>query len=365
MIRTFSIMLLIFSTGFFLASWKTNIKTDQPEPLTTLSEYGFFTGKMNELQPAEDILPYDLNTPLFSDYAYKARFVKIPKGEKAVYMPDKVFEFPVGTVLIKNFFYYNDERKPAKGRKIIETRLLIRESAGWSALPYIWNEEQTEAYLELAGGSMPVSWTQKNGKKKELEYFVPNMNQCKGCHSYNISAASVVEEGMPVSGEMVPIGPAARHLNKNYDYATGTENQLAYWVKKDILTGLPAMTDIPRLPQADNALESNSLDARARAYLDINCGHCHYPYGPANTSGMFLHFAETDPAKWGVLKSPVSAGKGSGGRLFGIVPGKPDESILLYRMESTDPGEQMPEIGRHLVHEEGVKLIRDWILSMR
>lgn len=365
MIRTFSIILLIFATGFFMSSWKSDVDYSKSEPPATLSEYRFFKGKLNELQPAEDIIPYDLNTPLFSDYAYKARFVKVPKGEKAVYLPERVFDFPVGTVFIKNFFYYTDERKPAKGRKIIETRLLIHESTGWSALPYIWNEEQTEAYLEIAGGSKQVSWVQKNGKKKEFEYFVPNMNQCKGCHSYNISAASAVVEGMPVSGEIVPIGPAARHLNKDFDYATGTENQLEYWVKNGILKELPAVAAIPALPQAENILDAASLDAKARAYLDINCGHCHYPYGPANTSGMFLHYAETDPAKWGVLKSPISAGKGSGGRLFGIVPGKPDESILLYRMESTDPGEQMPEIGRHLVHEEGVKLIREWILSMR
>lgn len=365
MIRTFSIILLIFTACFFLSAWKPEANGKKLEPKINLSEYGFFTGPINQLIPAEDVIPYDLNTPLFSDYAQKARFVKIPKGEKVIYMQDKVLSFPVGTMIIKNFFYYLDERKPSKGRKILETRLLIHESTGWTALPYIWNEAQTDAVLEVAGGSQLVSWVQKNGKKREFEYFIPNMNQCKGCHSYNVSAASAIVDGMPASGEMIPIGPTARSLNKDFSYASGTENQLIHWEKIGILDSLPALDKVQRMPQADNPMDNASLEAKARAYLDINCGHCHNPYGPANTSGMFLNYSETDPAKWGVHKSPVSAGKGSGGRLFGIEPGKPDESILLYRLESTDPGEQMPEIGRHLVHEEGVKLIRDWITGLK
>lgn len=72
----------------------------------------------------------------------------------------------------------------------------------------------------------------------------------------------------------------------------------------------------------------------------------------------------TAPLALGIGKAPVAAGKGSGGRMFSIVPGSPDESILVYRIESTDPGVMMPEMGRRLVHEEGVSLIREWIQSM-
>lgn len=364
MIRTFFVTLVILTIAFFLSSLTPEAERQTQVP-DTLSGWNLFMGPLSRMEPALGVIPYDLNTPLFSDYAYKARFIRIPEGKKAQYRPDRVFVFPEGTVLIKHFYYPLDERKPAKGKRIIETRLLVLGPTGWDAYPYIWNAEQTEAYLDLAGGQQKVAWTRHNGRKSEFDYFIPHINQCKGCHSYNVSPAATTAAGQPVSGEIIPIGPAARHLNADFDYAEGRFNQLEYWEKKGILEGLPDMAEVPRLPRAHDPSDTHSPEEKARAYLDINCGHCHHPYGPANTSGMFLHYDEADPARWGVHKSPVSAGKGSGGRLFGIVPGKPEESILLYRMETTDPGEQMPEIGRQFVHDEGVKLIRDWIASMK
>lgn len=64
------------------------------------------------------------------------------------------------------------------------------------------------------------------------------------------------------------------------------------------------------------------------------------------------------------MKKPVAAGKGSGARLYDIVPGKPEESILLFRMESTNPGIMMPELGRSIIHQEGVALVSRWIQEM-
>ena len=107
-----------------------------------------------------------------------------------------------------------------------------------------------------------------------------------------------------------------------------------------------------------------SLDARARAYLDINCSHCHNPSGPADTSGLNLEPDAAGPAL-GTCKAPIAAGGGSGGRPYGIVPGKPEESITVFRMETTDPGKMMPELGRAVSHEEGVALITAWIAQMQ
>lgn len=337
--------------GFGIAGWQhAGPGPASPKWETTLSAYGFFEGPMAQLKPAKGVIPYDLNTPLFSDYAHKARFVKLPEGTTAKYNPKNVFDFPDGTYLIKVFYYPLDFRKPEKGRRILETRLLIRETDGWKNLPYIWNEAQTEAYLEVAGGRIDVSWKDLSGKKQKLEYVVPNMNQCKGCH---------------LNGDQItPIGPSARQLNGEYEYATGTENQLAYWSKSGMLSGLPSINEIPRLAVWDQA-QTGSLEERARAYLDINCGHCHQPQGPANTSGLFLNIHEKDPAKWGIMKAPVAAGRGSGGRQFSIVPGKSETSILPYRMESDDPGVQMPELGKKMIHTEGVALIKAWINQMQ
>ncbi|MEQ1734767.1 MAG: SO2930 family diheme c-type cytochrome [Bacteroidia bacterium] len=315
-----------------------------------LSEYGFFVGKLNDLKPAEGVLPYSLTTPLFSDYTQKSRFVIIPKGKTITYNATETFDFPVGTVIIKNFYYNNNDAKLSEGKNIMETRLLIRNENGWEALPYFWNEEQTEATLEVAGGERNVTWKDIKGKKQTYHYSSPNSNQCKGCHNRN--------------EVLLPIGPSARQLNGELAYSDGTtSNQLLKWKELGILTNLPAdMATVPKLANwQDNTA---SLNDRARAYLDINCAHCHRKEGPASTSGFYLLYNETNATTWGMYKTPVAAGKGSGGRLFDIVPGNANASIITYRMESTDPGEMMPELGRYFIHKEGAQLIKDWINAM-
>ena len=313
-----------------------------------LSGFGFFEGTTNELNPTSNVIPYTLNTPLFSDYAKKLRFIRFPEGMAANYHPDQVMDFPDGTAIIKTFYYHKDERTPEKGRHLMETRVLLKEEGEWTALPYIWNEEQSDAYLEVAGGRKNIQWRDQNGKKKKLEYVVPNMIQCKECHWRDKA--------------LVPIGPSARQLNRANNFESGIQNQLDYLSSHGYLAGLPNKEDIPKLAAWDDS--SQDLNARARAYLDANCGHCHNPKGPANTSGMFLNAHTSDDAKMGINKAPIAAGKGSGGRKYGIVPGNADASILVYRMQTLDPGMMMPEVGRKLRHEEGVSLIKEWINAM-
>lgn len=320
------------------------------KPFEKLSEYQFFTGALKELRPNDRVLPYDLNTPLFTDYAEKSRFVWMPEGTGAQYAEREAFTFPEGAVLIKNFYYSHDKKAPKQGRHIVETRLLINRGADWDAMTYIWNEEQTEAYLNRVGDILPVHWQDEDGAQVAIDYVVPNRNQCKGCHAYD--------------DQFTPIGPKARHLNKDYSYEDGTDNQLDRWAAVGYLSGYDPAAGSEKVPQWD-APDSGALHDRAIAYLDINCGHCHNPHGPAHTSGLNLTAHQEMNINLGIGKAPVSAGKGSGGRDYSIVPGQPDESILVYRMESTDPGAMMPEIGRVLVHEEGVALIREWIEQMK
>lgn len=319
-----------------------------PAPRMKLSEYGFFTGALKDQQPAKGVIPYHLNTPLFTDHAEKLRFVVVPEGTSVPYNDTAVFDFPVGTTLIKTFYYPTDYRDPSKGRRIMETRLLIHEEKGWRALPYIWNAEQTDAELDVAGETTTVSYVDAAGKKRSHAYVVPNMNQCKGCHNKQ--------------EKMMPIGPSAWQLNGDHDYGAARENQVAHWV------GAGIMQDPGKaLPKGVvwNDPSTGSLDERARIWLDINCAHCHRVDGPASSSGLHLGWQEKDPLKWGVEKTPVAAGRGSGGLRFSIVPGKPDESILLYRIRSSDPGVMMPELGRTQVQPEAVALIRDWIAEMK
>ncbi len=314
----------------------------------TLSEYHFFKGEMKNLVPAEGIIPYDLNTPLFSNYAEKARFIKLPFNQKAGYSSSSVFDLPIGTVLIKNFYYFLDARNPALGKNIIETRLLVNMNDGWHTYQYIWNKEQTEAVFEPIGDVTEVEYIDRDGKKIKTKYVIPSQPQCKGCHNRNDT--------------IVPIGIAARHLNGNYSYSSGIQNQLEYWQQHGMIE-LPSST-IPANAVWNNE-QSGTVEQRARAYLDINCGHCHNQNGPANTSGLFLDIHETNTTTLGIMKTPVAAGRGSGNLKYDIEPGKPEKSILIYRMNTTDPGFAMPEIGREQVHKEGVALISRWIKELK
>lgn len=320
-----------------------------PSQPDKLSAYGLFVGNGSTQEPAAGVIPYDLNSPLFTDYADKFRFVKLPRGTRAEYRDDAAFEFPVGTVITKTFAYPADARDPDSPRRLIETRILKRDPEGWVGLPYLWNKEQTEATLEVAGDTVDVAWIDDQGHERTNNYIIPNSNQCKGCHK--------------LGDDVVPIGPKARHLNRDFAYADGVENQLAHWTRVGALTGAPPPDKAPRLA-VWNDPTTGSLDERARAWLEINCAHCHNPAGPARTSGLDLMASQRSPTQFGMFKTPVAAGRGAGGHDFDIVPGQPDKSILMFRMLSTDAGIMMPELGKRLIHEEGAELVRQWIAAM-
>ncbi len=333
----------------------------------TLSAWGLFAGEATAQIPAAGVEPYDLNTPLFSDYALKHRFVRLPVGpggavEPALYRENGPFEFPVGTVIAKTFSYPADFRAADENLRPLETRLLVHEPGGWVGLPYIWNEEQTDAELEIVGGPLDVNWIDGTGARIEHTYQVPNANQCKTCHR--------------TDGERVlPIGPRAAQLNRSFRYTevggvrTGTdgstfeENQLERWRRIGFLEGGPPADEAPRAP-VWNASATGTVEHRARTWLDINCAHCHNLKGSGRTSGLDLRAEHEDRTRLGVYKHPVAAGQGTGDRLYGVVPGRPDESILVYRIESVHPGVMMPEIGRGLVDTEAVALVREWIEAM-
>jgi uncharacterized repeat protein (TIGR03806 family) len=307
------------------------------EPAKTLSAYRLFTDA-SASQPAPGVVAYDLVNPLFSDHAVKHRFVHVPGGAPTTYNAADVFAFPVGTVLVKTFAFAPDMRTPGEGAYKVETRLLIHKDTGWVAYPYVWNADGTEAEYAPIGARREVSTIDPAGRPLTINYSVPNQNQCKTCHQ--------------AGADIAPIGPKARNLNHN--------SQLEDWVAKGLLDRLPS--DAPAAPAMfDVALP---LEARARAWLDINCAHCHKPDGSASNSGLVLSATETDPVKVGIGKRPVAAGRGAGTLFQVIVPGAPDRSILAYRMASVEPGVAMPELGRSVHDEEGLALIREWIGKM-
>lgn len=313
-----------------------------------LSDYRLFADSAEPRSGANGGTIYTLNTPLFTDYSNKYRFVFLPDGTQAAYRSEEVFDFPVGTIIAKTFTIPADLRMPDGEEEIIETRLLIKRSAGWKALPYIWNADKSEAVLTVTGGTQNVSWIDANGESQSTDYVIPNSNNCANCHGED---------------ELIPIGPTARSLNGDYAYSSGTANQLMHWQDQNILAGVPDdIAAIPAITPWDDA--AGDLDDRARGYLDVNCAHCHAPTLAASTSGLFLEYFRPFSTEVGLCKPPVAAGAGSGGLDYAIVPGDAASSILAFRMDSNETDVRMPEIGRSVIHTEGVALMREWIDAM-
>lgn len=333
---------------------------DNPQKL---GDWGMLVQSGGRIHPAAGSFAYTLQTPLFSDYAGKLRTIWVPKGAQAKYTTTGPLDFPVGTIISKTFFYRKSGSALGRGDtyftpssgaeldlsgvRMIETRLLVRRKSGWVGLPYVWNAEQTEATLQRTGAIEDITLNDIAPEPVKLTYQVPNANQCAQCHEVNHT-----------SKVMQPIGTTAAHLN-TIGFG-GPPAQLQRMVGLHMLDRAPADASASVYWRDTSA----PLDARARSYLEINCAHCHNSHGAAKTSGLSLELAATDPPRWGVCKTPIAAGQGSGDRRYDIVPGQPDASILLYRLESTDPAKMMPELGRSVSHAEGVALIRQWIAAM-
>jgi hypothetical protein len=162
---------------------------------------------------------------------------------------------------------------------------------------------------------------------------------------------------------MLPIGPKARQLNGLYAYPEGAENQLSHWAEVGFLTGAPPANEAPLLP-VWNDPTTGTVEVRARAYLEGNCAHCHNAEGAARTTGLWLESDETEPVRYGVCKEPVAAGPATGGLLFDVVPGHPEESVMIHRIGSTQVGVMMPPLERSVVDGPGVSLVAAWISGL-
>lgn len=314
-------------------------------PYPTLSQYHFFEGLMADLEPATGVLPYTPITPAFGDYAEKYRFVWMPAGQKASYVADgQALEFPEGAVLIKTAFY--PKVLPTMERRILDTRLMIRKGGTWVFAEYVWNEEQTEAYLDMQGSNVPLTWADENGLPHDVAFRIPSEGECIACHSrYD---------------ERVPIGPKPQNLNTVRQYPEGPMNQLAKWVAAGYLeSGYPAA--IETVAAWDDPQES--LERRVRAYLDMNCSHCHNEGGFCGYRPMRFSWSESaDPAALGVCIPPDDPF--AQGVDYIVHAGNANRSMLYYRLSSTEEAVRMPLLERTLRHEEAIQLVADWINSM-
>lgn len=317
-------------------------------PYPKLSDYKFFEGELKNMSPAYGVLPYKPTSELFTDYAEKKRFVWIPNGLKASYQGDaKILDLPVGSAVIK-MFYYNHV-VPNNTTRIIETRLMIRKETGWIFAEYVWNSEQTEAYLQNQGSQTSISWTDESNNLRSINYKIPStVTDCKRCHGLN-------------NGSRFPLGIKPQNLNSNFNFSEGSKNQLNKWIEYGYLeNNLPSQI----VSVVDYKDTSKSLDLRVRSYFDANCSHCHVDGGEADVFDLRFGFDKTtDPANMGVGVPAQHYLAGYNGRI--VQPGNVGQSILFYRVQTeTDNFYMMPALGRTIKHDMGVQLIQDWINSL-
>ena len=182
-------------------SFTTEPPLVNPQFLTNLSDINLFQGDLEDLTPSSRAYEYTLATPLFTDYAYKQRLIALPPGTTLEYVDNGFPIFPDNTVISKTFYYNLDDGDPSLGKKIIETRLLIKQSGNWVLGNYKWTDAQTEAVLDDESHVVPVSFVNTAGETLDIDYVIPSAADCVTCHNNN----SIV----------TPIGPRLRTLNIN------------------------------------------------------------------------------------------------------------------------------------------------------
>lgn len=286
-----------------------------------LSDYHIYQGVMSDLVPSNDYKLYLLGSTLFTDYANKQRLIKVPAGFKMEKIDDGLPAFPNGTVIIKTFFYYHDKRDTSKGKRVIETRLLVKQDESWHVADYLWNEEQNDATLIEDGLNTTVNYINELGEPKVLAYHIPSNRECATCHS--------------TDNELIPIGPKLRNLNVEIETRSGFVNQIEWLQDLGMLSDFDR-NDVTITPDFND--KRFSMAIRTRAYLDANCGHCHNQSGFAADTDIFLDYEHEAQ----------------------------DAELLEWRddiLENMNGG-KMPFLGTSVVDTEGIALIKNYLNSL-
>jgi uncharacterized repeat protein (TIGR03806 family) len=316
-----------------------------------LSETGLFASTSGQ-QLATGVIPYSVNTPQWIDNAVKQRFVGVPNESKITFIETSgdasTWGFPDGTVAAETISLAMTEGNPAS-RKRIETRLLVKQKNQWLGYSYLWNDEQTDAALvEPRGRDFPLTVhdSQAPGGKRQQTWHIPSRNECMVCHS---RAAGFV------------LGLRTEQMNKAHDYEGTIDNQLRAFDHVGLFTQ-PLKKKRGEYKALANPYDATApVDARARAYLHVNCSVCHVTDGGGNARMILKH--ETPLLEMKVVNEKPMHGDFGLTNANLVAPGDPFASVLLYRFAKLGQG-RMPHVGSNLTDPQGLDLLHDWILQL-
>ncbi|MCH7729213.1 MAG: hypothetical protein IH991_22445, partial [Planctomycetes bacterium] len=315
-----------------------------------LSETGLFTS-VKDHKVAAGVIPYSVNTPQWIDNATKQRFVATPGKSKIKFVEGsgnaRPWGFDDGSVNVETISLEMEHGNPDSRRRI-ETRITVKQESHWLGYSYFWNDEQTDAALVEPGGR-DIALTIKDasapsGQRQQI-WHIPSRNECMFCHS---RAAGFV------------LGLSTPQMNRDHDYGDVVDNQLRAFNHVKLFEkslGRP-IKEYDAFPDPyDNSAD---LNARARAYLHVNCSVCHVSDGGGNAKIELKNSLEFKDTK---LTDPAIHGA------FGLVDariitsGDPFSSVLFYRLSKWGRG-RMPHVGSNLHDEQGLDLIHDWITQL-
>ena len=309
-----------------------------------LSETGAFAD-LRTLQPADALIPYSVNSPLWSDGAVKQRWFVLPGGTFIGFSPQGSWNFPAGSVFVKNFSLPVDESNPQVLRRL-ETRLLVRDINGAVfGASYKWRPDNSDADIVTVGTNEDITITNATGIRTQ-RWFFPGRQDCLTCHT-------------PISGGV--LGVNTRQLNGDFTYPSGvTDNQLRTLAHINLFdaafNGLK-IHDYPYLMSITNT--HASVELRVRSYLDANCSHCHRPGGV----GAFFDARFDEPInKQNIVNGPVANLLGIPGAKV-VVPGDTNRSMLFHRISLVGEN-QMPPLAKNVADEKAVAVIAQWIASL-
>lgn len=328
-----------------------------------LSETGLFASTKDH-QPAAGLIPYSVNSELWSDNAIKERFLALPGNSQIAFdnieYPQPApgaprgWRFPDGTVVVKTFSMEMEAGNPASKRRL-ETRLLhFEQLAGteevgdqvWRGYTYLWNDDQTDADLIEAKGldrTLTIKDPQAPGGTRTQTWHFPSRSECTLCHT--------------VPAKYV-LGVNTLQMNHDHNYGGTVANQLKTLEHLGIFTK-PLPKPVDELPKLVNHNDrQQDLDRRARSYLHSNCSHCHMKWGGGNAEFQLL--ATLPLSETGTVNTRPGQGSFNIPEARILTPGHPDTSLILFRMSKTGLG-RMPHVASSVVDENAVKLIREWI----
>jgi uncharacterized repeat protein (TIGR03806 family) len=312
-----------------------------------LSQTGAFKNTAR-LMPADALVPYTVNSPLWSDGAVKRRWIALPAQSRVHFAPTGEWTFPNGTVFVKHFDLPVDDTNPKVLRRL-ETRLLVRDTNGAVyGVTYKWRKDNRDAELLTEGGDEDIVIKTATGTRLQRWHY-PSSIECLQCHT---AAAGYV------------LGVKTRQLNGPFNYPESrvADNQLRAWNHAGMFDpplDEAAISGYSALASVTNA--AASLQDRARSYLDSNCSQCHRP-GAGILAFWDARF-DTPLAQQQILRGRLASDLNVAGAAV-VAPGDPALSMICLRADTLG-AHQMPPLARNVIDTNAVFVLTEWIKSLR